>query len=262
MIGAGHTTREYCDGQSLASPGRWTPSQRKYPSHPNWIFVSSVFKKFVNTYGTPELLLRLALGKVDACPFGDQEILELKADIVAGLAERGLMLQSSPRDSQDVLLDYRFIELLLSSAQDPEVAIGSFAEGVRVWGPTPASASSLQGQKEMAAPGTSDPLLHMEGGETGEYAWRNNYPAVATLSAEVTEVLEDQAKRGQVLKLSEQEARSQFPNLVVASLGANRKEKHGGIITARVLHDGTNGISASTVVFGFVIRRDFRRLQT
>ena len=73
----------------------------------------------------------------------------------------------------------------------------------------------------------------------------NNYPAVATLSAEVTEVLEDQDKRGQVLKLSEQEARSQFPNLVVASLGANRKEKPGGTITARVLHDGTNGISVN-----------------
>ena len=247
LIGAGHTSREYCDGQSLASPGRWTPSQRKYPSHPNWIFVSSVFKKFVNTYGTPELLLRLALGKVDACPFGDQEILELKADIVAGLAERGLMLQSSPRDSQDVLLDYRFIELLLSSAQDPEVAIGSFAEGVRV-GPgvrLPRLPALYKAKKKWRLPEQSDPLLHMEGGETGEYAWRNNYPAVATLSAEVTEVLEDQAKRGQVLKLSEQEARSQFPNLVVASLGANRKEKPGGIITARVLHDGTNGISVN-----------------
>ena len=130
---------------------------------------SSVFKKFLNTYGTPELLLRLALCKVDACPFGDQEILELKADIVAGLAERRLMLQSSPRDSQDVLLDYRFIELLLSSAQDPEVAIGSFAEGVRV-GPgvrLPRLPALYKAKKKWPLPEQSDPLLHMEGGETG-----------------------------------------------------------------------------------------------
>ena len=140
------------------------------------------------------------LGKVDACPFGDQEILELKADIVAGLAERGQMLQSSPRDSQDVLLDNRFIELLLSSAQDPEVSIGSFAEGVRV-GPgvrLPRLPALYKAKKKWRLPEQSDPLLHTEGGETGEYAWRNNYPAVATLSAEVTEVLEDQAKSGQV----------------------------------------------------------------
>ena len=88
-------------------------------------------------------------------------------------------------------------------------------------------------------------MLHAENGETDEYAWRTNYPAVATLSAEVTEVLEDQAKRGQALKLTEHEVRSQYPNLVIASLGANKKEKPGEIIPARVLHDGTNGISVN-----------------
>ena len=175
LIGAGRTSREYCDGQSLASPGRWTPSQRKYPSHPNWIFVSSVFKKFVNTYGTTELLLRLALGKVDACPFGDQEILELKADIVAGLAERGTDASIlTPEILRDVLLDYRFIELLLSSAQDPKVAIGSFAEGVRV-GPgvrLPRLPALHKAKKKLRLPEQSDPLLHVEGVDTGEYAWR------------------------------------------------------------------------------------------
>ena len=32
MIGSGFTTRDICDGQSLASPGRWPPHARKYPS--------------------------------------------------------------------------------------------------------------------------------------------------------------------------------------------------------------------------------------
>ena len=94
--------------------------------------VSTAFKKFADTYGSPELLIRLALGNVNSCPFGTREISELKADIVAGLREHGLKLRTSVRDRQDVLLDYRFIELLLSAARDPEVAIGSFAEGVRV----------------------------------------------------------------------------------------------------------------------------------
>ena len=91
----------------------------------------------------------------------------------------------------------------------------------------------------------SNPLLHLEEVHTGEHAWRNNYPAVATLSAEVTEVPEDHAQSCQVLKLSEQEAKLKYPGLVVASLGANKKEKPAGVITARVLHDGTNGTSVN-----------------
>ena len=139
-------------------------------------------------------------------------------------------MRTSVRDRQNVLLDYRFLELLLSAASDPEVAIGSFAEGVRV-GPgvrLPRLPALYKAKKRWRLPEQSDPLLHMEKGETSTYAWRNNYPAVASLSAEVTEVLEDQAERGQVLKLSESDARREYPDLVVASLGANKKEKPGG----------------------------------
>ena len=41
--------------------------------------------------------------------------------------------------------------------------------------------------------------------------------------------------------MPETEARSRFPNLVVASLGAQKKEKPGGVISAPVLFNGTNG---------------------
>ena len=55
----------------------------------------------------------------------------------------------------------------------------------------------------------------------------------------------DQAKRGQVLHLSEEEAQRRFPGLVIASLGAQRKEKPRGVITARVLFGATHGIAAN-----------------
>ena len=61
----------------------------------------------------------------------------------------------------------------------------------------------------------------------------------------VREVHEDQATRGQVLKLSEKEAKERYPTLVVASLGAQRKDMKDGACTARVLFDGTNGISVN-----------------
>ena len=32
MVGVGYTQRELCDGQSLASPGRWPPGSRVYPT--------------------------------------------------------------------------------------------------------------------------------------------------------------------------------------------------------------------------------------
>ena len=52
--------------------------------------------------------------------------------------------------------------------------------------------------------------------------------------------------RHQVIKLTEAEAVEKFPCLVIASLGANRKDKPTGVATARVLHDGTNGLAVNT----------------
>ena len=47
------------------------------------------------------------------------------------------------------------------------------------------------------------------------------------LLEEVEKVMEDQHARGQVLKLTEDDARTQFPGLVIASLEAQREEKPG-----------------------------------
>ena len=52
LVGTG-ALHQYCDGQSLASPGRWPPSRRRYPTHPEWNLVSSLFKKFTESYGSP-----------------------------------------------------------------------------------------------------------------------------------------------------------------------------------------------------------------
>ena len=41
------------------------------------------------------------------------------------------------------------------------------------------------------------------------------------------------------------EARQRYPNLVVGPLGAIKKDGHPGVVTARVLFDGTNGIEVN-----------------
>lgn len=59
-------------------------------------------------------------------------------------------------------------------------------------------------------------------------------------------VLEDQRQKGQVIKMSELEACGRYHHLVVASLGAMRKGMLGGVVTARVLFDGTRCIEVNT----------------
>ena len=74
---------------------------------------------------------------------------------------------------------------------------------------------------------------------------RRTSQLLTALADKVKDVLDDQSERGQVLKLSEREARIQYPDLVVAALGANKKEKPNGVISARVLFDGSNGIAVN-----------------
>ena len=76
--------------------------------------------------------------------------------------------------------------------------------------------------------------------------WQRNYSSPNDWSDKVVDVLNDQSSRGQIIKLPEVESRIPSPDPVVASLGAQRKDKPDGIAIARVLFDGTHGISVNT----------------
>ena len=78
MISSGYTSREFCDGQSLASPGRWEPHARKYPENPCWSEVSTLYMGFAQRVGTTSLLMDLALGRVEKSPFQEEEVSTLK----------------------------------------------------------------------------------------------------------------------------------------------------------------------------------------
>ena len=80
--GSSYTVREVCDGQSLASPGRWAVEDRTYPENPVWAEVARRYVDYAEKAGTPELLTPLALGKVSSCPFPHSEIEELKRGVV------------------------------------------------------------------------------------------------------------------------------------------------------------------------------------
>ena len=56
--------RDYCDGVSLASPGRWQIAERRYPEHLVWIVVAEEHMNCTSQYGSADLLTKFALGKV------------------------------------------------------------------------------------------------------------------------------------------------------------------------------------------------------
>ena len=101
-------------------------------------------------------------------------------------------------------------------------------------------------KKKWRLPSQVDPLDYLEYAPDSSGIWRNNYSTLRELETQVMEVMHDQASRGQIIVMTESEARMKYPNLVVASLGAQRKQKPGGKVTARVLFDGTHGLSVNT----------------
>ena len=66
---------------------------------------------------------------------------------------------------------------------------------------------------EWRLPAQSDPLDCLEEAIEGDQVWRRSYSTLAHLPEQVTAVLEDQAERGQVLRLTEEEARRTYPHL-------------------------------------------------
>ena len=96
---------------------------------------------------------------------------------------------------------------------------------------------TAKGPAELVTRGTKHKPGHLGGRTTG---------LLVGFADRVEAVLEDQASRGQLLKFTEAEARARFPNLVVASLGAQRKDKPNGVVSARVLFDGTHGLAVIT----------------
>ena len=183
--------------------------------------------------GTTELLNKLALGQVKETPFSEGQVASLKEQVIGEMAEQGLQIRRDSRDREDVLLDYRFLELLLNAAEDPDVTLGEFARGVRV-GPgarLPRLPALYKPKRRWRLQEQANAQDYLDGSIDEETTWRKNYASV-----------EGQAARGQVLILSEREAKQKYPGLVIASLGAQRKDKPDEVVTARVLFDGTNGI--------------------
>ena len=194
-------------------------------------------------HGSPSLLTSLALGKVEVWRFSSTDITELKQEIIEDVSLHGLHFERDEGDRLDVPIDFRFNDLLLRASLVPEVALALSPEENGSVLRLPRLLALHVKKTKRRPPEHADPRATTEEHSSPETIWRRNYASLAEHSKKVIGVLEDQDLRGQVPKLEEHEARQHCPNLVVASLGANRKEKPH--VSARVLFDGTNGIEVN-----------------
>ena len=191
MVGSGKTARELCDGMSLASPGRWAPHKRNFPSSPAWKAVASLVLNFTGEHSTTDLLMALALRKIKTSPFPHELVARLKEQTVETSCAHGLSLDRHPEDWKDVPIEFRYLGFLLRASKDPDVHIGVFAKGVRV-GPG-ARLPALHSKKtRWRLPEQYDPLDYQEERSTTEGVWRRNYTALEGLADKVVEVVEDQ----------------------------------------------------------------------
>ena len=123
-VGVGYIQRDFCDGQSFASPGRWAPGSRVYPSSKAWNLVADCFRRFTRHHGAEQLLVSPAMGKIAKCPFPLEDVAELKQAVIGAAASCNLRIQRRAGDRTNNPIDYRFLDLLLRTAGDPEVGLG------------------------------------------------------------------------------------------------------------------------------------------
>ena len=124
QVGVGYAKREICDGQSLASPGRWAPGSRVYPNSTHWNRISSVYRRFTEHHSTEELLVSLAIGRGDKCPLPPADAAGLKEELIKVAADCGFHLNRKFGDRVDI----RFLDMLLRLAD----GLGEYSQGVRV----------------------------------------------------------------------------------------------------------------------------------
>ena len=191
---------------------------------------------------------RVGARKGQELPFSEDEIQALKRETTEVMEQWEIKISRTSEDRTDIPIENRHLDAMLRSAGDPEVSLGSFAIGVRL-DPgirMPRLPALYVKKRRWRLPDQADPVAWQEERTAAQGVWRRNYSTMAEWSEECVKIMNDQAEWGQVLRLSEEEARRRFPCLTVASLGAQKKKKPGGEVTARILFDGTHGIDVNT----------------
>ena len=110
------------------------------------------------------IMVSLAMGKIDSCPFPPDDVAQLKEAVIDAAAGFGHQIERRSGDRTDVQIDYRFLDLLLRVAEDPETGLGEYAQGVKVGPGTrmPRLPALFKPKKKWRLASKVDPLDYLE----------------------------------------------------------------------------------------------------
>ena len=227
------TRRDPCVTDSLLHPpGRWPPERRRYPESAEWLSVSRLLMDYSSRVGTPELLLRLAVGRVEHCPFPAEEVLQLREQVQEALEQAGHGVRRADGDRSDVPIDFRLLQSMLSAAEDPEVGLGDCAKGVRV-GPgarLPRLPALYVAKRRWRILGQEDPLEYQQEERGSEGTWQRNYKSLDAFTQEVLAVLGRPKYARASAKAERRRSPSEVPKPGRCILGSDEKgqtRRHG-----------------------------------
>ena len=243
------------DGGGLCSPGQWPPWHRLPADGPAAVIqqaITAELNALPHESSAKAIFGGLIAGSTTADPFPPPATARLRAAL-----ER--VAAAHPWDSVDtdaVLpqpIDVLLLGSLLRAVGDPDAEIMAlYATGVPLG----------LGVDLPRTPAVFPPKERWRLGEQASWggcslkadsfmgSTRSNYPSAVHFASEVEAVLDVQAARGQILVLSERDARGLHGDrLAIASLAAIEKGvRDDGSVDVRVIHDGTHGVDVNRYI--------------
>ena len=249
LVGSGGRRRLLSDGGGLCSPGLWPPSTRAPVTALGETFCEALAGAVKESGVSAAQLLQVAAKEgILHSPFPEETVDRARQGIMRVLHEAGVVWPSCTQ-SQAQIMDFVLLGKMLRAVDDPDWEImQDFEKGVRIGVSTamPRTPAVYAEKTRWSLPGQKDasPEDLLEG------AWFPNYASATDHLSEVTAVLEDQVARGQVLKLTEEEAVARYGGeLQIAALGAVAKEtRPDGSTAIRIVHDGTHGVGVNPAI--------------
>ncbi len=247
--GLGPHSREIHDGAGLCSPGRWPPERRSPPTA--WTikaFGAALRREVVALtssagLGAEAVFDKLATGGFQDSPFPPARTQALRAYARELLAGDGLAALAEPRvGDRPRPVNVRLLQALLTAAGDPDRGVwDTFAKGVPtgVSDRLPRTPAVYGRKRRWRLPEQHNPdgwLTPLEA-----HPWRENYSSVKGHEAEMRRQLDELVNMGLMLKMTPAAYHARWPSCTVASLGAATKEKDAGVVSVRLVFDGTHG---------------------
>ena len=250
-IGSAERKRPFYDGAGLCSPGRWPPDRRRLPRDGAVAILRERILEGINEWTRrsglkPDgILAGLASGDLREDPFLSDITEGIRGVLSDFLSSAGHEVCPRP-DDQPQPVAVRLLGAFLKDAGDPDADVmDTYARGVRIGVGVrlPRTPAIYDRKVAWRLPSQRDPeAAGLDPDPAG--VWNANYVSVKPLRKEVEQELEDQTERGQILKLSEAEARRRFgSSLVVAPLAAIVKAvRDDGSVQIRLLFGGTRKV--------------------